>query len=216
MEIYPVLILMAGIVAMDTTPGPQILISEPVVSCTALGLLFGNPEMGLMLGIFFQFLWLGYLPLGAVQFTDNNMAAFIATASLFNAFRLYGFESIHQNAAIIPAMLYSVLIGVIGLHLRNFQRRLNGIRSDKLKARLKKGENLTVKWSLFAGVGTAFIKGSLMALLFIPVGVMLCGTVRYMPPTLLEGMSYASMIIWGAVSASAILFFYTKGRPRLL
>lgn len=92
MGLYPVLILWGGIVALDTTSGPQLMISEPIVSCSLLGVIFGAPETGLMLGILFQLLWLGYLPLGGTLFTDNSMAAYISTASVFAAsqfFRLY-------------------------------------------------------------------------------------------------------------------------------
>ena len=78
MELFPVILILAGIVAMDTTAGPQLMISEPIVACTVLGLLLGRPELGIMLGILFQFLWLAYLPLGGSGFTDNNMAAFTA------------------------------------------------------------------------------------------------------------------------------------------
>lgn len=216
MEIYPVLLLMAGIVAMDTTSGPQVLVSEPVVSCTLLGFLYGAPETGLAMGILFQLLWIGYLPLGAVRFTANNIAAFIATASLLTASELFGFETVHQKAALIPAMLFGVIVGVIGSHLRDYERRLNGVRSDRLIALIEQGGQPSILWSIFAGAGTAFIKGVVMTLLFVPIGALLCGTVRYMHPVLVESMSTGSVIIWGAVSASAIMFYRTKGRYRFL
>ncbi len=54
MEITLVLILMGGIVALDTTSGPQMLISEPIVTCSTLGLLFGRFETGLIMGMFFE------------------------------------------------------------------------------------------------------------------------------------------------------------------
>ncbi len=180
---------MAGVLAMDTTSGPQFLISEPIVSCSVLGLLFGNPEAGLMLGIIFQLLWLGYLPLGGERFTDNNMAAFISTASLFTAADIFGFGSSEFKAALILVLLYSVLIGIIGLHIMNFERRLNGIKTEKLLSVFEQGENpLLIRWH-FTGIFHAFIKGVLMALVFVPIGIMLCRTVRILPPfvTLYKG-----------------------------
>ncbi len=212
MGIYPALLLMAGIVAMDTTSGPQFLVSEPLVSCSVLGLLFGNPEAGLMLGIIFQLLWLGYLPLGGECFTDNNMAAFISTASLFSAAEIFGFDGLEFKAALIPIMLYGVMVGIIGIRIRNFERRLNGIQSEKLLSGFERGENPLLMRRHFTGICYAFIKGILMALVFVPIGVLLCRTVRFLPPLLFDSMSMALVLIWGTVAASAVLFYWKKGR----
>ena len=216
METYTVLLIMAGIVAMDTTSGPQILVSEPFVSCSALGFLFGDPEMGLMLGIIFQLLWLGYLPLGGVHFTDNNMAAFISTASLFTAAEFFSLNDTAIKAAIIPAMFLGVFISIIGIKMRNIQRRKNGKRTDMLLLSFERGEYPSIKLVHLAGIGTAFIKGVLMALIFIPAGAILCGMVSYLPQSFLDSMSMSSLIIWGAVSASAILFYWVKGKYNFL
>ncbi|HDY87107.1 MAG TPA: hypothetical protein ENH82_03205 [bacterium] len=216
MGIYLALLLMAGIVAMDTTSGPQVLVSEPIVSCSALGLLFGNPEMGLMLGIVFQLLWLGYLPLGGERSPDNNLAAFISSASLFSAARIFSFEGIEIRAALIPIMLYGVFIGLIGLHIRNFERRINGIQTETLLSGFERGEYPSIMWRHFAGISSAFLKGAIMALLFVPVGIMICWMIRYLPLFYLESMYRASFIIWGAVSASAILFFWANGKPKFI
>jgi len=216
MEMYLVLLLLAGIVAMDTTSGPQILISEPVVSCSAVGILFNNPETGLMLGILFQLLWLGYLPLGGFAFTDNNMAACISTASLFSAAKFFGLEGNTLKAAFIPVMLFGIIISIVGLHIRNIERRMNDKRSDILLSSLERGEKVSVKCGLFKGISTSFLKGVLMTVIFVPIGTIMCGIVRYLPSSFINSMSLASLIIWGTVSASAVLFYRTKGKSIFL
>ena len=216
MGIYPVLILMAGIVSMDTTSGPQFLVSEPIVSCSVLGLLFGLPETGLLLGIMFQLLWLGYLPLGGTLFTDNNIAAYISTASLFTASEFFSFEGVVLKAAIIPAMFLTVGISIIGLHIQNFEQRMNGKRSDILFSYFARGEKLSIKLWHSAGIFTAFLKGVFMAVIFIPIGTILCGMVHYMPFTVLERISSASLMILGSATASAIMFFWTKSKTNFL
>ena len=100
MEVAAALIFVAGMVAMDTSSGPQCLISEPVVSCTILGILFGVPETGLKMGVLFQLLWLGYMPLGAARLADGNMGSFIAVASLISASVIYGFADTEFQAAV--------------------------------------------------------------------------------------------------------------------
>ncbi|MFC1650407.1 PTS sugar transporter subunit IIC [Candidatus Latescibacterota bacterium] len=213
---YPVLILLGGIVAVDTASGPQILISEPIVSCSLLGILFGVPETGLMIGILFQLLWLGYLPLGGTIHTDNNLAAYISTASLFTASEFFNLTGMSMEAALIPAMFFSVIIGYIGLRIQIYEQHLNGRRNDTLLSHLERGEMPSLMFLHSSGIVTAFLKGSLMALIFIPAGTLFCGIVSYLPPSLFEGMSQASMMIIGTVSASAILFYHTKGRIKSL
>lgn len=212
MERYAALILFSGIVELDTTCGPQILVSEPIVTCTVLGLLFGNPALGLLLGILFQFLCLGYLPLGGEQFTDVNMAAFIATASLFTASRLFGLEGTALHAAMTPVMIYGVGIGRLGISLRNAERRMNGARSVKYIEALGAGMQVSPARTHLAGMATAFCKGVLMTLVLVPVGAVLCGIVKYVPDMALTSMATAPLLVWGAVSASATGFYWKKGR----
>ena len=216
MGIYPVLILMAGIVSMDTTSGPQILVSEPIVSCSVLGLLFGSPETGLLLGIIFQLLWLGYLPLGGTLFTDNNMAAYIAAASFFTASEFFSLDGVIMKAAIIPALFLGVFISIIGLHINNVEQRMNGKRSDILFSHFKRGEKPSITLWHSAGIFTAFLKGVLMAVIFVPTGTIICGMVYYLPFTILESMSLASLMILGTATASAIIFFGTKSKTHFL
>ncbi len=216
MEIPAVLILIAGIVAMDTTSGPQILISEPVVSCSILGILFGIPESGLMIGVLYQLLWLGYMPLGATRLADGNMAAFISTGALFTASGIFEFTGSVMDAAIIPSMLFAVCVAYLGLHLTYRVRKLNGKRNDKYRSHIEKGENLSVAGYHLLGIGTSVLRGILMALVLVPAGALMIGMVRFMPSKLISAMEYSSLIIWGSVSASALVFFWLKGKQKIL
>ncbi|MFC1538221.1 PTS sugar transporter subunit IIC [Candidatus Latescibacterota bacterium] len=213
---YPLLILWGGIVAVDTTSGPQILISEPIVSCSLLGILFGAPETGLMIGILFQLLWLGYLPLGGTVFTDSNLAAYISTAAIFIASDFFDLSGTSMKAALIPAMLFSVIIGIIGLHIHSYEQQLNGERNDRIISCIENGEISSILFLHSMGIATAFLKGVLMTVIFIPAGAILCGIVSYLPFSLLKVMSQTSMVIIGTVTASAIAFYHTKGRTKSL
>jgi mannose/fructose/N-acetylgalactosamine-specific phosphotransferase system component IIC len=216
MELWPVLVLLGGVVSTDTTAGPQIMISEPLVSCTLLGLLFGQPETGILLGVLFQLLWLGYLPLGAVRFTDHDMAAFIATASLLASVRLFSLGDDVTRAAILPAMLYGILIGSVGLRLNDLIRRRSGVFTERMIADIEDGRNTNIFFWHFRGVAATFLKGALMALIFVPAGVFVCGLVRYFPLAWIEALETGSFLILGAVCASALCFYWVQGKRRYL
>ena len=216
MEMYAVILIAAGLIAMDTTGGPQILISEPVVSCSMLGLLFGKPELGIGTGVLFQLLWLGYMPLGATRLIDGNMAAFISTAGLFSASRIFGLDVGLIKAAIIPAMLFGVVTGIFGLHATQAVRRINGRRNESLRLQLIAGDTDSVAKTHVAGICLSFIRGVLMALVLVPVGAFLFGSLRFLPQQAADIMSHASLFVWGVVSASAIVFFKLKEKRRYI
>ena len=216
MEITLVLILMGGIVALDTTSGPQMLISEPIVTCSALGLLFGRFETGLIMGMFFQLLFLGYKPLGAIRFTDSNMGAFIGTASLFTGAGVFEFKDSILQAAVVVALSFGTFAGFVGLRLTAIVRRTNAFLSDGIVSRLEKGDLTSITRFHLAGIGSSFLRGALMAVILIPLGALLCGSVLLMPQGLIKPMVYAVTMMWGTVYASAVLLYWFKGTKRFL
>ncbi len=216
MDFWPVVILLGGIVSMDTTAGPQVMVSEPLVSCTLLGVVFGMPETGVLLGILFQLLWLGYMPLGAVRFTDHDMAAFVATASLLAAVRVFGMDARMARAAVLPAMLFGILVGAVGLRLTDYLRQWNGNLSDRVMEEFESGGVTNIgRWHLL-GMGMMFLKGAGMTILFVPAGVVTCGLVRFLPFGVQQALMGGSLVILGAVSASALHFYWQNGKRRYL
>ncbi len=212
MCIYLLLILLGGIVALDTTAGPQILISEPIVSCTLLGILFSYPGTGVLIGILYQLLWLGYLPLGGTAFTDNNLAAFVSTASYFTARNVFNLSGAAERAALIPMMLIAAAVGYLGLRLHVYEQRINGKRNDMCLKRFEDGGTLSVGRLHGAGIATAYAKGALVTAVTVPPGMLFCGAVTALPSWGFEGISHASAVITGLAAASAILFYRLKDK----
>jgi len=69
-----------GIVAIDTAAALQIMISQPIVSCTVIGLIFGQPEIGVLVGILLELPWLINIPSGGVHGSEGNLGAVVAAA----------------------------------------------------------------------------------------------------------------------------------------
>lgn len=116
----------------------------------------------------------------------------------------------------IPAMFLSVLIGYIGLHAKIYEQRINGRRNDTFLLDLEQNKIPSITSLHFSGILTAFSKGALMAAVLIPAGTLFCGSISILPDSLFEGMSYASMMMIGTVSASALLFYHSKGKIKSL
>lgn len=217
MELWAVLVLIGGVVSMDNTSGPQVMVSEPLVSCALVGLLFGMPQTGLLLGVLFQLLWLDYMPLGAVRFTDHNMAAFIATASLLMAGRAYGIGEGALRAGIIPAVLFGVLVGYLGLQATGYIWRRNDRLGDRLARRIQDGGTPGIVAAHLSGIGASFFKGALMSLLFVPAGTFVCGHICRLPAVWNSALTLGSLMIFGTVAASAMHFHWlNEGKRRTL
>ncbi|MCD6308616.1 MAG: PTS sugar transporter subunit IIC, partial [Candidatus Latescibacteria bacterium] len=166
---YLLLLLLAGVVATDTTSGPQMLFSEPLVSCSIGGIIVGDTATGIEIGMMFQLLWIGYMPLGAVRFTDSNMGAIIALASLYTAGDLFSLAGSDYQAAVIPALIVGIAAGLAGSRFRNRVRRFNNSISETLLGKVGRGEIPSpTPWHML-GIGASFFRGTFMAILFIPV-----------------------------------------------
>ena len=211
MEVYIILLALAGFVALDTTGGPQLLISEPLVSCTLAGYILGSVETGIMIGMLFQLLWFGYLPLGAVRMPDSNMSAFISTVSLITAGKIFTMDAIEQMAAIIPALLFGLGAGIAGSKLQTAVRRLNGAASDRLLDKLEEGESFSIEYRHLHGMLRSFSRGILMACILIPLCTVLCGSITILPDKLIAGLASMKPLIWGTACASAVIVSIMKG-----
>jgi mannose/fructose/N-acetylgalactosamine-specific phosphotransferase system component IIC len=215
MEVYLLIAVLAGIAAMDTTSGPQFLFSEPIVTCPIIGYLLGMPETGLVTGMFFQLLWLGYLPLGTVHFLDSNMAAFITTVSLITAVKIFDLQGVYSSEAFILATLFGVIVGFIGMKATTFERKLNCNRFEKSLSQepfdTRKFIHLHLK-----GIGFAFLKGILLFAFLVPIGTLLTGCVRFLPEFAPEKAAFTEALLWGIVPGSAILFYMSKGKDRYI
>ncbi len=214
METWAAIAILGGVVAMDTTSGPQMMISEPLVSSALIGFLFGDPIAGIAIGVVFQLLWLDYMPLGAVRFTDHNMASLIATASLLSAEKWYGMGGGMVRAGVIPAFLFGILVGWLGLQVTSALWRWNDRRSVALLAKAREGTFSGVVRVHSMGLGAAFLKGVAMTVLFVPVGMELCGLVRHVPAEVRNAFALGSIMIFGTVAASAVHFFWVNERAR--
>lgn len=210
MEPYIWAILIAGLISSDTTSGPQILVAEPLVSCTIAGALFGDIATGLMIGSLFQLLCFGYMPLGAARFFDSNMASYLGTVSLFTAMRFNGFTSEQLAAAILPAFLISVPIGRAGLWLTTRMRHKNNQLCEIYIDRLDRGEFPSVTaWHLL-GIVRSYLRGVIMALALVPVGAVACGLVVLLPGSMVHVMSHTAPMLFGTVCAAAAYVYWTR------
>jgi len=75
------LLAWGSLVGLDLVSVPQMMIARPLVAGTIAGLLVGDPETGLRLGVVFELFQFDILPVGAVRYPEYGPATVGAVAA---------------------------------------------------------------------------------------------------------------------------------------
>lgn len=73
--------LVGGVVGLDSTSFPQIMISRPIVAGALTGLVLGRPVEGALVGLLMEVFHLSILPIGAARTPEAGTAAVAAAAA---------------------------------------------------------------------------------------------------------------------------------------
>ncbi len=125
MDFIPAIFVTAffgGIIAIDTAAAWQIMISQPIVSCTIIGLIFGQPEIGILVGILLELPWLINIPSGGAHGSEGNLGAVVAAAL---SSYLFSRNINTDNIIIIFSIIYCMGISRIGSLLVDLLRKVN-------------------------------------------------------------------------------------------
>jgi mannose/fructose/N-acetylgalactosamine-specific phosphotransferase system component IIC len=113
-------LLIGGVIGLDATSFPQMMISRPLVAGTLVGLLFGEPAAGALIGGVIEVFHLPILPIGATRYPEAGTAKVAATV----AYVMTVDEVLHG-----PALLLSLLAAFawehVGAMSANALRRRN-------------------------------------------------------------------------------------------
>jgi mannose/fructose/N-acetylgalactosamine-specific phosphotransferase system component IIC len=163
---WVVLVAVAAFVAQDTTAGPQLLVSEPLVAGLVTGWFYGDAQLGLLIGIGAQLIWCGAVPAGATVFLDVNVATVCAVAAVLFA----GVEHAGLLMAAL-AMVWIIPVGLLGSGLTLLQRRLAGSLVGSFDPKIATARTIAARH--LAGWALAGIRGALTALVAVPIGAAL-------------------------------------------
>lgn len=94
------LALLTFIMAIDQFSLTEVL-SRPIINCTLIGLILGNPEVGLTLGGTYELAMVGNMPVGGAQPPNAIMGGIVAMVFAAKS-------GMDINAAIGAAMIFSV------------------------------------------------------------------------------------------------------------
>lgn len=168
---------LAGIVIyLDTTAVAQLMISQPFIACTLWGWIAGRPDIGLFLGIAFQLLWMGTLPVGASRFPEGNVGAFVATVLIVHAAGTGHVIPVLQS---LLAFMIAIATAYAGAEVTVFVRRTMIPVSLRAVQAAESGNGARF-YSLFAGaIGIHAVAGLVLTTGGLAAGALLLSISRH-------------------------------------
>ncbi len=149
--------LIAAALVMDTSAAFQVLISQPLIACTAIGLFLNEPALGLQMGLLTQLLWVGNLPVGAAVVPAGNPASVIAAIVVI---KLKEEIPDLNYILILAALVYGLILSYLGSKIVKQNRKWNVWFFNKAVMLVEKGRGDKIgylNWSaLFLQFALAF------------------------------------------------------------
>ena len=159
MDYFPEVLLISligGIISIDIAAGWQIMISQPIVACPVIGLILGNPELGILMGILLELPWLINIPTGGVHSSEANLGAVTATSlSIY----LVAQQVNTENIIVIIAIVYSLFVSHVGKHLVSFMRQSNLRLTYAADVAASNADLRKITWLHTLGILYAFLLG---------------------------------------------------------
>ncbi len=170
--------LIGGIVDLDSTSAVQTMISQPIVASPltglCLGLLYGEPVNGIMLGLalgsILQLVWIEKLPLGMNVPPDAALASVLSVAVGFIAGNNYSNFAL-KEACYTIALVFSVALGLLGRGLDMFVRRLNTSIDAWVNDEIEDNNFKSIWWGHILGFNATFTKAFIFCFLIVWFGV---------------------------------------------
>lgn len=211
---YIVVALLGGVIALDKSAF-RMLAGEPLVICTAAGAYLGELEIGLMMGMIWQLIWMGELPIGAAVIHDGSTGALVSTCI---------YIKFVQNSGQLAQLLFALalFIGVVSAYMggsfisdkRNFHNRYLNIM-DKFAKEVRPAG---VESVFIVGMAEQFLSGAFFASFLCFIFSTLLNFTLHRVPVYWDSL-FCSMaaITMGIASAVIVdLFWNRKTLPPLL
>jgi|Deesub1362B_J571_1020462.scaffolds.fasta_scaffold02258_5 mannose/fructose/N-acetylgalactosamine-specific phosphotransferase system component IIC len=162
--------VLGGFVGLDTTAAWQVLFSHPLISCTVVGLLYGQLEWGLFFGILFELVWFYDLPIGGARFPEGNLGSFTGLMVVLTV--LPQAVTFHAWLFLMGALYAVIASYLFGLTVV-FMRRNNLYLVERADRYAQQGEASKVGTMHVLGVVHTYFHGAVWATIFYVLGVWL-------------------------------------------
>ena len=150
--------LLGGIAALDATPVAQTLLSQPLVTATLLGWVWGDLSMALEVGVVLQLLAASTLPVGARTPEDYAVGGVVGVGLALALASQQPFEQARDASALL-GVLAGMVAATAATPVLKWQRRRNEGLARWTEAELREGRTAALGSAQVAAVLFAFGAG---------------------------------------------------------
>ena len=184
-------LLWGVLVGLDLACVAQTMISRPLVAGTIAGLIVGDPNAGIVMGVILELFALEVMPVGAVRYPDYGLGAVAAVVAAHGAPGILG-TGVGVGVGLVVA--YS---GGIGVH---WVRVLNGADLSRNETLLDAGDYRTIRAVHLRGLGRDILRATAV----VVFGLLLALAVRSVVPITLQGAHFLRIALIGAAISAVI------------
>ena len=159
--------VLGGVAALDATPVAQTLLSQPLVTATLLGFLWGDLKLAIEVGVVLQILAASTLPVGARTPEDYATGGVAGTGLALALAARQPFEQVRDSCALV-GVLAGLVVALAGVPVLKWQRRRNEGLAHWAEAAVRGGDEGALGTAQGAAVLLAF--GAGVALTAVGVG----------------------------------------------
>lgn len=110
--------LLGGLLALDATSVGQFMLGRPLIAAGLAGMIAGNPEGGIVVGLLLEAIHLAVLPVGAARYPEAGPAAVAAAGAFAGA-------EVGQQVALLASVVFMLAWGWVGGRSVEWLRRWN-------------------------------------------------------------------------------------------
>ncbi|MGH1366484.1 MAG: PTS sugar transporter subunit IIC [Calditrichia bacterium] len=153
-----------GVLALDSTIALQMLLSQPIFGCSILGMVLGDPLLGVEIGMIMQLLWVNVMPVGASTFPEGGVGSMVTCAIVIIS-PIVGSE----NLVFAYAFVAGISVSALASQITVLDRKLN---NSILDMTLEAAEKLNFRRILVLDImGGLFYAGLIAVLVAIVLSI---------------------------------------------
>ena len=204
-------VLLGGVAALDAVPVAQTMLSQPLVTATLLGALWGDWRVALEVGVVLQLLAASTMPIGGRAPEDYAAGGVVGAGVALAAAAQHPFLLVQEAAALV-GVLAGLATALLGLPLARWQRRRNEGLARWCESAVRAGDEGAVGRAQGAGVVLAFGVGVGYSAVCLALGVWLLGPLAAAHSLRLARAWTLAQPLWIGLGLAQIAQTFARGR----
>ncbi|MCX5800540.1 MAG: PTS sugar transporter subunit IIC [Candidatus Eisenbacteria bacterium] len=157
------LCLAGGVCALDTATAWQLMLSQPLVSGTAAGLLVGAPHAGIFIGLVLQLLWSAAIPMGARPMPDAPVGS---VSGVWFAVTLLETNCLASSSfCYLLGLIAALAVALLGRRTILLEREIGRRLFKRFVKNVNDGRDARPEKAVSLAVAIGFARGFLLCLL---------------------------------------------------